>query len=234
MHASYEARLKSPTKRMRQVLDRSPSKHSRGHGRPDEPVGRCAAALRGPATGRGDMADEDRFLPMRGNGLPLPFESLHELEEEGAEEEIEVPSRGRDLYAKVVEKELLGGRQGQLLLGKRADVQERDSPFSLSPLSTGAQQLLSSRPPEERSIPKEPYKVLDAPGIHDDFYYSILDWGVGNRLGVGLDSSVYLCSLDGGTVTALDQRQPYHEHITCVKFQTQVSLPLAYLRHPAP
>ena len=44
--------------------------------------------------------------------------------------------------------------------------------------------------------------MLDAPGIHDDFYYSILDWGVGNRLGVGLDCSVYLCSLDGGTVTA--------------------------------
>lgn len=201
MHASYEARLKSPTKRL-QVLDRSPSKHSRLHGRTED-IG-------------------ERFLPMRGIGLPLPFESLHEQGQEkgqAEEEAIEVPSRSKDLYDKVVEKELLGGNQGQRVLGKRVDTPERDSPFSLSPLSTGTQQLLSSRPPEERSIPRDPYKVLDAPGIYDDFYYSVLDWGVGNRLAVGLDCSLFLCNLSGGAVTQLGYAVGRLSRVTCVKFQ---------------
>ena len=37
-----------------------------------------------------------------------------------------------------------------------------------------------------------PYKVLDAPGLIDDFYLNLLDWGFNNLLAVGLERTVYL------------------------------------------
>lgn len=43
-----------------------------------------------------------------------------------------------------------------------------------------------------RRIPKTPYKILDAPGIADDFYTHILDWSKTNILAISLTNSVYL------------------------------------------
>lgn len=45
-----------------------------------------------------------------------------------------------------------------------------------------------------RNVPSAPERVLDAPGMMDDFYLNLLDWGKRNILGVGLASSVYLWS----------------------------------------
>ena len=44
----------------------------------------------------------------------------------------------------------------------------------------------------EKKIPKQPFKVLDAPQLHDDFYWNLLDWGNKNILAVGLHSAMYL------------------------------------------
>lgn len=43
-----------------------------------------------------------------------------------------------------------------------------------------------------RKIPNRPYKVLEAPGLLDDFYLNLLDWSSRNDIAVGLDNSVYL------------------------------------------
>lgn len=64
-----------------------------------------------------------------------------------------------------------------------------------------------------RRIDRVPYKILDAPGIHDDFYMNVLDWS-GDNIVVGLGESVYvyntvsqgvdeLCSVSGGAVTSI-------------------------------
>jgi cell division cycle 20-like protein 1 (cofactor of APC complex) len=42
-----------------------------------------------------------------------------------------------------------------------------------------------------RKIPKEPFKVLDAPYLQDDFYLNVVDWSARNMLGVGLGNAVY-------------------------------------------
>lgn len=42
-----------------------------------------------------------------------------------------------------------------------------------------------------RKIPKEPFKVLDAPFLQDDFYLNVIDWSSRNMLGVGLGNAVY-------------------------------------------
>lgn len=43
-----------------------------------------------------------------------------------------------------------------------------------------------------RKISNKPYKVLDAPGLLDDFYLNLLDWSSKNDIAVGLNNSVYL------------------------------------------
>ncbi|KAJ3035695.1 Protein FIZZY-RELATED 2, partial [Rhizophlyctis rosea] len=53
------------------------------------------------------------------------------------------------------------------------------------------------------SMPKTPYKVLDAPDLVDDFYLNLVDWSSKNILGVGLGSCVYLWNAVSANVTKL-------------------------------
>lgn len=50
---------------------------------------------------------------------------------------------------------------------------------------------LSILPPPIRPISPQAYKILDAPNLQDDFYLNLLDWGVHNQIGVGLENIVY-------------------------------------------
>jgi len=45
-----------------------------------------------------------------------------------------------------------------------------------------------------RKIPKQPFKVLDAPMLQDDFYLNLVDWSSTNILAVGLNGAVYVWS----------------------------------------
>lgn len=54
-----------------------------------------------------------------------------------------------------------------------------------------------------RTFPSAPERVLDAPGLVDDFYLNVLDWGKRNILAVALGPSVYLWNGKTGSVTEL-------------------------------
>ena len=54
-----------------------------------------------------------------------------------------------------------------------------------------------------RSINALPFKVLDAPGILDDYYLNLLAWSSQNVLAVALGSSLYLWNASNGQVTEL-------------------------------
>lgn len=45
-----------------------------------------------------------------------------------------------------------------------------------------------------RKIPKTAYKVLDAPGLIDDFYQDILDWSTKDIIAIALQGSIYFWS----------------------------------------
>ncbi|KAH9257701.1 hypothetical protein BASA81_004159 [Batrachochytrium salamandrivorans] len=61
----------------------------------------------------------------------------------------------------------------------------------------------------KRRIPKTPFKILDAPGLADDFYLNNVEWSSRNVIGVGLGSSVYLWSAHTSRATKLDD---LHSH----------------------
>ena len=56
-----------------------------------------------------------------------------------------------------------------------------------------------------RHINEEPFKVLDAPLLQDDFYLNVLDWSSSNILGVGLGNTVYTWNLSTNVVNKLTE-----------------------------
>ena len=56
---------------------------------------------------------------------------------------------------------------------------------------------------KQRVIAKNPYKVLDAPALQDDYYLNLVDWSSQNDLVVGLQSCIYIWSATSSKVTKL-------------------------------
>ncbi|KAH3743454.1 anaphase promoting complex protein [Pelomyxa schiedti] len=62
------------------------------------------------------------------------------------------------------------------------------------PVSTlGSSSRTSSFSKNPRSVPQAPERVLDAPGLQDNYYLNVLDWGT-HYLAIGLSCFVYLWS----------------------------------------
>ncbi len=56
-----------------------------------------------------------------------------------------------------------------------------------------------------RHIAAQPERVLDAPGLVDDYYLNLLDWSSQNQVAVALGSSVYLWNAADGSIDELLQ-----------------------------
>ncbi|KAJ1977046.1 WD repeat-containing protein slp1 [Dimargaris xerosporica] len=56
-----------------------------------------------------------------------------------------------------------------------------------------------------RRILTTPERVLDAPGLLDDYYLNLLDWSSTNLLAIGLDKAVYIWNAQTGDVYSLCQ-----------------------------
>eukprot|EP00931_Biecheleriopsis_adriatica_P007765 TRINITY_DN109016_c0_g1_i1.p1 TRINITY_DN109016_c0_g1~~TRINITY_DN109016_c0_g1_i1.p1 ORF type:complete len:619 (-),score=96.44 TRINITY_DN109016_c0_g1_i1:19-1806(-) len=76
------------------------------------------------------------------------------------------------------------------------------NPLSPSPLRTGSTCYETPRR-VPRKIPQEPYKVLSAPGLEDDYYLNLLDFSAEDVLAVGLGSCVDLWATRSGRSSRL-------------------------------
>ena len=54
-----------------------------------------------------------------------------------------------------------------------------------------------------RRVGTAPERVLDAPGLVDDYYLNLLDWSSGNQVAIGLERNVYVWSAESGSVVPL-------------------------------
>lgn len=57
----------------------------------------------------------------------------------------------------------------------------------------------------KRAIPTRPDRVLDAPGMVDDYYLNLLSWSSDNMVAIGLGESVYVWNAESGGVSALGE-----------------------------
>lgn len=69
-----------------------------------------------------------------------------------------------------------------------------------------------------RHIPDAPEKILDAPGLQEDYYLNLLDWGSNNTLAVALANTLYLWKADSGTIEQLCETSPVGDSITSVSW----------------
>ncbi|RKF79515.1 WD repeat-containing protein slp1 [Golovinomyces cichoracearum] len=68
-----------------------------------------------------------------------------------------------------------------------------------------------------RRIASAPERVLDAPGLVDDYYLNLLDWSSGNQVAIGLERNIYIWSADTGSVNSLLETSP-DTYISSVKW----------------
>jgi cell division cycle protein 20 (cofactor of APC complex) len=77
--------------------------------------------------------------------------------------------------------------------------------------------LKSTSSQTRRRIPTAPERVLDAPGILDDYYLNLLDWSSGNQVAIGLERNVYVWNADTGSVSSLLETSP-DTYVSSVKW----------------
>ncbi|KAL2675257.1 hypothetical protein Neosp_011440 [[Neocosmospora] mangrovei] len=68
-----------------------------------------------------------------------------------------------------------------------------------------------------RRIATAPERVLDAPGLVDDYYLNLLDWSSNNQVAIGLERNVYVWSADEGSVSCLLETTP-DTYVSSVKW----------------
>lgn len=68
-----------------------------------------------------------------------------------------------------------------------------------------------------RKIPTQPERVLDAPGMVDDFYLNLISWSCQNAVAVALESSTYIWKADTGAVVQLGEC-PEGSYVSSVDF----------------
>ena len=70
-----------------------------------------------------------------------------------------------------------------------------------------------------RKVLSAPERVLDAPGLVDDYYLNLLDWSSGNQVAIGLERNVYVWSADSGTVSCLLETSP-DTYVSSIKWSS--------------
>ncbi|EEH34389.1 WD repeat-containing protein slp1 [Paracoccidioides lutzii Pb01] len=68
-----------------------------------------------------------------------------------------------------------------------------------------------------RRVQTAPERVLDAPGLVDDYYLNLLDWSSGNQVAIGLERNVYVWSAESGSVDCLLETSP-DTYVSSVKW----------------
>lgn len=95
---------------------------------------------------------------------------------------------------------------------------------SLSAVSTKSHKLLRTAKETTRKISSEPFKVLHAPMLADDFYLNLVDWSSQNVLSVGLGSRAYLRPASTEQVTQLCNLSASGDSVTSVAWNERGNL----------
>lgn len=187
----------------------------------------------------------DRFIPSRtGNNWQLQYNMIQDKNLSAKKSGREATEGAKDyslsIYSSLLKNEILGAQiedfketsderramaplpEGRNLFSYRPKrnniVNEPQSPYSLSPVSSKSQKLLRSPRKASRKISKIPFKVLDAPELQDDFYLNLVDWSSQNVLSVGLGACVYLWSACTSQVTRLCDLTNDNDTVTSVSW----------------
>ncbi|ORX61009.1 WD40 repeat-like protein [Piromyces finnis] len=144
----------------------------------------------------------DRFIP---NRHLIDFSSTQlNLVRKNIKENEKLTNSGLPSYTNIIYQENLAQALSinfdQRILTFNAEPPATDKP----PLrSCWNKSLKSVSSFARRRIPTQAERVLDAPGIGDDYYTNLLDWSSKNIVAIALDSKIYLWNANNGDVNVI-------------------------------
>ena len=57
---------------------------------------------------------------------------------------------------------------------------------------------------------EQPFKILDASMLQDDFYISVLDWSKNNEISVGLANSVFVWGFNTNKISKIVENEGFN------------------------
>ncbi|XP_048400089.1 cell division cycle protein 20 homolog isoform X2 [Stegostoma tigrinum] len=76
----------------------------------------------------------------------------------------------------------------------------------------------------KRCIPFLPMKVLDAPGLKDDYYLNLVDWNAANLVAIALSDTVYLWHPEKGVHEAISVEPGYISSVAWIKDRNNLAI----------
>ncbi|KAK4627083.1 WD repeat-containing protein slp1 [Fulvia fulva] len=148
----------------------------------------------------------------------LSLEGLNLNDEDDDDEEPKTkPSPNTVAYQHSV-AEACGVSMKQRILAFKPAAPESSRPIDLrSQYNRPLKPTAASASQFRRRVLTAPERVLDAPGLVDDYYLNLLDWSSGNQVAIGLERDVYVWSAESGSVSSLLQC-PEDTYIASVKW----------------
>jgi cell division cycle protein 20 (cofactor of APC complex) len=157
----------------------------------------------------------DRYIPSRIElDRPAVRETLHSHQFAGQTAN-DVSSDASGVYQEVLLETMFGTSPSRVLMystpTSSARSTRRDEVISLNNASTLATRSGGRKTPRlKRKLARDPYRILDAPGLLDDFYLNLMVWNSNDVIAVALDEAVYLGDMTSGGVSLLCRTE--HEH----------------------
>ncbi|CAN0880245.1 Cell division cycle 20.1, cofactor of APC complex [Linum grandiflorum] len=154
-------------------------------------------------TTRSSRENFDRFIP---NRSAMDMDYANWMATEGwKEEQNPVPSSSRSEAYKRLLAEAMGLNRTRILAFRNKP--PSNPPVDLVPhhhTSSDSSLPHQAKPAKpRRRIPRTSERTLDAPGIVDNFYFNVLDWGCNNVVAIALDCTVYLWDASNGSTSEL-------------------------------
>lgn len=148
----------------------------------------------------------DRFIPSRHNSLTGKLQIDNVQPHPNASPQTHIKAQSSKIYQKHV-AEACGLEVNSRVLQYQPTPPERKKPVNLfSRVGKGMNQKSLSPAiafARAKKVPTAPDRVLDAPGLVDDFYLNLLAWSSTNLLAIGLEDTVYVWNASTGSVGLL-------------------------------
>ncbi|KAI9346404.1 WD40-repeat-containing domain protein [Zopfochytrium polystomum] len=157
----------------------------------------------GPPSGRGDRAT-------RTTSADLPSTQYHlSKDDSSGDAEGKTAAAAAPLDAEALAHQEALARACGVSLNRRILAFKAEAPLSVR----GEALRTHWRPPTVRALPathrrhisSQPDRILDAPGLANDYYLNLLDWSATNQVAVGLADTVYVWNATSGSVTEVCQ-----------------------------
>lgn len=150
------------------------------------------------------LTTSDRFIPTRHNSTSGKLQTTTTIPHPNASPETHIKAQTSKIYQHHV-AEACGLEVNSRVLLYQPLPPERKKPISLFDKSSRARPFIRPAVASARAkkIPTAPERVLDAPGLVDDFYLNLLAWSLTNLLAIGLEDAVYVWNASTGSVGLL-------------------------------